>query len=196
MWLVRVFTSAIFLFLIVFSIPLTFDVGGRTAGLAFSLCLFNYYALYSVLSLITPSDSRFRYAIGQLFRLTQWFVILFFMIWSLNKFSVDSDNAGASWVERTFNYQRAKDTSIHEWIFGRDGLLQTVMIGGWDTFLRYSTPLFQLLEGFCSLLVIQSCGQITRWLVNRDGGDTWMVSAVSSRLYTVQNMLTQPRSDC
>jgi ICE2 len=41
--------------------------------------------------------------------------------------------------------------------------------------LRYSTPFFQLAEGFCSLLVIQAAGQITRWLVNRRRSDTWVV---------------------
>jgi ICE2 len=181
MWLARVFTSVVFLFLIIFTIPLTFDVGGRTAGLAFSLSLFIYYAFYSVLRLITPPQSRFRYALGQLIRHTQWIAIGSLMIWSLNKFSIDADNAGGSWVERTFNYKRAHDKSIQEWIFGRDGLLQSVMIGGWDTGLRYSTPLFQILEGFCTLLVIQACGQITRWLVNREGGDTWMVGATANR---------------
>lgn len=180
MWLTRVFTAIVFLFLVVFTIPLTFDVGGRTAGLAFSLSLFIYYAFYSILRLITPPESRFRYALGQLIRYTQWIVILSLMIWSLNKFSIDADNASGSWVEMTFKYKRAHDSSIQEWIFGRDGLLQSVMIGGWDTFLRYSTPLFQILEGFCSLLVIQACGQITRWLVNREGGDTWMVGATTA----------------
>ncbi|MCJ1452649.1 hypothetical protein MMC28_002992 [Mycoblastus sanguinarius] len=57
--------------------------------------------------------------------------------------------------------------------------------------LRWSTPVFQLCEGFCSLLVIQAAGQITRWLVNRGGrSDSWMIgllvmsaSIISSSVY-------------
>jgi hypothetical protein len=97
------------------------------------------------------------------------------MIWSLNRFSIDTDN-GSSWVERTFNGKRAQDVSVGQWIFGPDGLVEMATVGSWDKLLRWSTPVFQLVEGFCSLLVIQAAGQITRWLVNRGGrSDTWMV---------------------
>lgn len=96
------------------------------------------------------------------------------LIWSLNRFSVEPDTTG--WVERTFSGKRASDASVRQWIFGPDGLLETVTVGGWDRLLTWSTPVFQLCEGFCSLLVIQAAGQITRWLVNRtEGKDSWMV---------------------
>jgi len=98
------------------------------------------------------------------------------MIWSLNKFSVDS---GGGWVERTFGSKRATDSNIQEWIFGRGGLLESWAIGSWDKTLKWSTPVFQILEGFCTLLVIQACGQITKWLVNREGGDSWMIVLLS-----------------
>jgi len=55
--------------------------------------------------------------------------------------------------------------------------MDRLTIGAWDTFLTFSTPMFQLAEGFCSLLVIQAGGQISRWLVNRKRADTWMVRA-------------------
>jgi hypothetical protein len=181
MWLLRLTSSIVFLFLIVFTIPLTFDVGGRDCGLAFSLALATYYFFYSVLQLATPDTSRFRFAFGQFLKYTQWATILILMIWSLNVYSIDAGNAGSGgWVERTFYLKRARDTSVYMWLLGRNGLLSSVAIGGWDKLLRYSTPVFQILEGFCSLLVIQAGGQITRWLVNRERGDTWMVG--SSRI--------------
>ena len=96
------------------------------------------------------------------------------LIWSLNKFSVDTDNS-SGWVERTFGGKRSQDTSVQEWLFGRDGLVESATIGSWDKILRWSTPVFQIGEGFCSLLVIQAAGQISRWLVNRERGDSWMV---------------------
>jgi hypothetical protein len=176
MWLTRVVSSAIWLSAVVFTIPLAFDIGGRTCGLAFSLSLSSFYFLYSILRLATPDHSRVRYTLRELTKWSQWLVIPTLLIWSLNKFSVDSDNS-SGWVERTFGGKRAEDLSIHEWLFGRDGLVQNITVGSWDKVLRYSTPVFQLLEGFCSLLVIQAAGQITRWLVNsRERGDSWMVS--------------------
>jgi hypothetical protein len=180
MWLTRVLSSTAFLGTIIFTIPLAFDIGGRTCGLAFSLALSSYYFVYSALRIATPDESRFRWALCNLFALTQWLMIPTLLIWSLNKFSVDSDNS-SGWVERTFGGKRAQDTNVYEWMFGAGGLLEMVTIGTWDKLLRYSTPVFQVGEGFCSLLVIQAAGQITRWLVNRERGDSWMVCICACR---------------
>lgn len=175
MWLFRILSSALFLTVTVSSIPLAFDVGGKTCGLAFSLSLTTFYFLFSVLKLTTPERSWLRSSLIVLINSAQWILIPILLIWSLNRFSVDTDNT-TSWVERTFSGKRAQDSSIQDWILGRDGLLEEVAIGNWDKLLRWSTPVFQLAEGFCSLLVIQAAGQITRWLVNRGGrSDSWMV---------------------
>lgn len=174
-WFVRALSSVVFLSAVVFTIPLAFDVGGRTCGLAFSLALATFYNVYSLLRLATPTRSRFRYAVVQLVAVSQWTVIPALLIWSMNKFSVDSNaQAGASWVERTFHRKRVQDQSIHDWLLGQHGLVESFTVGGWDKLLRWSIPVFQVAEGFCSLLVIQAAGQITRWAVNRESGDNWM----------------------
>ena len=180
MWLLRVLSSVVFLFSIIISIPLAFDVGGRASGLAFSLVLASFYFFFSVLRLATPSHSRFRWALVQIITLAQWAILPSLLIWSLNRFSVEPVG-NQSWVERTFTGKRATDTSVWEWIAGPDGLVETITVGGWDKLLRWSTPVFQLCEGFCSLLVIQAAGQITRWLVNKGGrGDSWMVRTLAT----------------
>lgn len=177
-WFLRVLFSAVFLLSVVLSIPIAFDVGGRDAGLAFSLSLFLFYLLYSACKLATPDTSRFRWAATTLVRLSQWIVIPTLLIWSLNRFSVDAGST--DWVPRTFHHlTRPKPDNLHEWFFGEKGVLEHLMLGGWDKGLSYSSPVFQLLEGFCSLLVIQAAGQITRWLVNRGRSDTWVVSGVA-----------------
>ena len=177
MWIVRVFSSVAFLTSIILSIPLAFDVGGRTCGLAFSFSLATFYFQYSTLKLLTPETSRFRWALIKTLGLAQWIIVPSLMIWSLNRFSSEPDTSSAGWMERTFGGKRVGDTSIYDWILGRHGLLESVTIGGWDKTLQWSTPFFQLCEGFCSLLVIQAAGQITRWTVNRSNrNDTWMVS--------------------
>ena len=170
----RVVSAIAFLSAVIFTIPLTFDIGGRTCGLAFSLSLFLFYGAYAILRLVTPTESRFRFGLVSFIGSLQWLVVPTLMIWSLNKFSIDSD-ANGSWVERTFNYKRASDQSIQAWLFGSEGMIQSLAIGGWDKTLRWSIPFFQLAEGFCSLLVIQAAGQITKYLVNRENGDHWMV---------------------
>jgi hypothetical protein len=175
MWFTRVLSSTTFLGAIIFTIPLAFDIGGRTCGLAFSLSLSAYYFFYSALRLATPDSSRFRWFLCNVVAWAQWLAIPTLLIWSLNKFSIDATN-NAGWVERTFGGSRSDFKTVHEWIFGSEGLLQSVAIGAWDKTLRYSTPAFQMAEGFCSLLVIQAAGQITRWVVNRERGDSWMVS--------------------
>ena len=176
MWILRVVSSILFLGSIVLSIPLAFDVGGRTCGLAFSLALATFYFFYSILRLLTPTESRFRATLVQLISLAQPLILPSLLIWSLNRFAVDADSTG--WVERTFGQARSKPATWHEWTFGHDGLVESATIGSWDRVLRWSTPVFQLVEGFCSLLVIQAAGQITRWTVNRSSrSDTWMVRA-------------------
>ncbi|KAL3430579.1 ICE2-domain-containing protein [Aspergillus tetrazonus] len=199
MWLFRILSSALFLTVTVSSIPLAFDVGGKTCGLAFSLSLATFYFLFSVLKLATPKQSWFRSSLIVLISSLQWVIIPILLIWSLNRFSVDTDNS-TSCVERTFSGKRAQDSSIQDWIFGRDGLLESVALGNWDKILRWSTPVFQLAEGFCSLLVIQAAGQITRWLVNRGGrSDSWMIgllvlsaSVISSSVYFLWRVLQFP----
>lgn len=177
MWIVRVFAALSFLTSIILAIPLGFDVGGRACGLAYSLSLAAFYFYYSILRITTPDNSRYRWILIHVIGWLQWAVIPSLLIWSLNRFSAEPvDNS--SWVERTFSGKRAADTSVVQWIFGPDGLVESATVGGWDKILRWSTPVFQLCEGFCSLLVIQAAGQTTKWLVNRSGrSDSWMVSS-------------------
>ena len=165
-----------FLTSIILSIPLAFDVGGRTCGLAFSFSLAVFYFFYSTLRLLTPDTSRFRWAFGKIIGLAQWIIVPSLLIWSLSHFSVDAGSSGGGWIERTFGGKRAQDKTVYEWVLGQDGLVESMTIGSWDKILQWSTPVFQLCEGFCSLLVIQAAGQITRWTVNRSNrNDTWMV---------------------
>ncbi|KAF4978995.1 hypothetical protein FZEAL_4726 [Fusarium zealandicum] len=174
LWLFRAVFSSIFLLSIVLSIPVAFDVGGRDSGLAYSLALFLFYFVYSTLELLTPEKSRSRFVVSGFLRLSQWIIIPSLLIWSLGQFAVDAGNS--SWVERTLGgLLNSKSTSWRDWTFGKDGLVETVMLGGWGNTLRYSGPVFQLLEGFCTLLVIQAAGQLTRWLVNRGRSDTWVI---------------------
>lgn len=252
LWLFRVLLSTIFLLSVVLSVPIAFDVGGRDAGLAYSLVLFLYYTAYSSIKiavrLAAPSDrassQRLRWTVAATLRLSQWVVIPSLLIWSLSRFSIDSGST--DWVARTVAHvtggesggskvvssniggstggfgisnffglisrgasssasasasaasasnsgsasstlftSRPASTSWSDWLFGRGGVVESAALGGWDKSLRYSSPIFQVLEGFCTLLVIQAAGQITRWLVNRGRSDSWLVSSARALLLSL-----------
>ena len=179
MWIVRVLSSIAFLFSIILSVPLAFDVGGHTCGLAFSLSLAAFYFVYSILRIATPDRSWLRWSLVNTCAVMQWILIPTLLIWSLNRFSIDAGNSG-NWVERTFGAKRAKYSTVRDWLFGPDGLMETVTVGSWEKLLRWSTPVFQLCEGFGSLLVIQAAGRISRWLANKGRGDSWIVCILSA----------------
>lgn len=143
MWLIfRFFSGLIFLLSIILSIPIAFDVGGRDSGLAHSLALFFFYFFYSCLRIATPKESRFRYVLCKLVGLAQWVIIPGLLIWSLNRFAIDSNMSG-DWVAKTFGQKRANTG-----FFTAGGAYDRLTVGVWDLILTYSTPLFQLV---CSL---------------------------------------------
>ncbi|KIW82190.1 hypothetical protein Z517_05217 [Fonsecaea pedrosoi CBS 271.37] len=198
----RALAALLFLTLIIVLIPLTFDVGGRDAGLAFSLSIASFYFSLSLLRISTPDEPGFRRTVVNILRGVQLLVLPILCIWALGRFSVDADNS-SGWVERTF--RTSKDflkpgPSLWLSIVGREGLLENVTLGAWDIMLRWSSPIFQLLEGFCSLLVIQAIGQLSRWLVNRsEWSDAWLLAllaasagVVSSSVYFLWRVLQFP----
>ena len=117
--ILRFLGASLFLFAIVFTIPLAFDVGGRACGLAFSLSLASYYFFLSCLRVATPDDSRWRRAVVNFLAGLQTLVIPTLLIFCLNKFSVENADE-ASWVSRAF-YNATKplqeNMSFKDWVF-------------------------------------------------------------------------------
>ncbi|KIW11923.1 hypothetical protein PV08_09196 [Exophiala spinifera] len=198
----RAVSSLLFLALIILLVPLTFDIGGRDAGLGFSLSVASFYFFLSLLRISTPESSAVRRTLINLLRGLQWLIIPSLCLWALGRFSVDANNSGR-WVERTFRPKKGfldAHSSLSDAIFGPEGLIENVTVGGWDLLLRWSSPFFQLLEGFCSLLVIQAAGQFSRWLVNRsEWSDAWLLTllvssagVVSSSVYFLWRVLQFP----
>ncbi|KAL6244135.1 hypothetical protein RBB50_009005 [Rhinocladiella similis] len=198
----RAVSSLFFLTLIILLVPLTFDIGGRDAGLGFSLSIASFYFFLSLLRISTPERSTVRRSLINILRGLQWLIIPSLCIWALGRFSVDANNSGR-WVERTFRNKKGfldSHSSVADAIFGPEGLIENVTVGGWDLLLRWSSPFFQLLEGFCSLLVIQAVGQFSRWLVNRsEWSDAWLLTllvsaagVVSSSVYFLWRVLQFP----
>lgn len=198
LWLpARISTGLTFLSLVILSIPLAFDVGGRDCGLTYSLALAAFYFVLSTIRLAIPNTQRWRNArtvMSVVEVLQNVIVIPGFLIYALNKFS-DEDVA-----EEVVGVKTSAAFGGNP-IVDREGM-DRFTIGPWDNFLTFSTPMFQLAEGFCSLLVIQAGGQISRWLVNRTKSDTWMISLlvmsgsiISSSLYFLWRITTFPEID-
>lgn len=157
-------SGVVFLSEIILSIPLAFDVGGRDCGLTYSLALAVFYFLLSTARLAAWRPVR---PLLRSVELLQYIVVIpGLLIYALSKFSDDVDDDGGGPGGGLAMSIRTDDRT---WV-------EQATIGPWEAFLMLSTPMFQLAEGFCSLLVIQAFGQISRWLVNRNKSDTWMVS--------------------
>lgn len=68
----------------------------------------------------------------------------------------------------------------------------------WKLFIINSTPLFTILEGFCSLLAIQAIGQITSWLTVYKS-DSWLIvslitsgTTITAALYFLYRIYVLP----
>ncbi|KAK9369531.1 ICE2-domain-containing protein [Lipomyces kononenkoae] len=68
----------------------------------------------------------------------------------------------------------------------------------WQVFLQNATAGFSILEGFCTLLVIQATGQISQWLIKKNS-DLWTIvflvtsgSIISGAFYFLYRIYTFP----
>jgi hypothetical protein len=162
-WITPVLNSVISFTLLVFTIPLAFDVGGRDCGLVpppnlplFLRKLMRWWQTYSLAVAIFYfclcslrlglRHSRHRW-LPSLIGIFQNVIVPIILISVLNEFATTST---------------------------APNLVHRLLLRPWDWMLTKSTPAFTLIEGFASLLVIQAAGQICRWVVN-NRSDTWMV---------------------
>ncbi|KAF3934666.1 hypothetical protein ABW20_dc0103904 [Dactylellina cionopaga] len=195
--LARLVSSLSFILLIVVSVPLAFDVGGRDCGLSFSLGISTFYWILSILRLTIsrkPSLWPLLYVLG----ITQYLIVPALLIFNLDRFQNDPLplHTAAKKVRRVIGFTADEPEPVG----GEDPILwDRLTIVPWNAFLTIFTPIFQLVEGFCTLLVIQSVGQIGRWLVHRKKSDSWNIvllvtsgSIITSAFYFIYRIYTFP----
>lgn len=159
--------SFVYVSLIVFTVPLAFDVGGEDCGIAFTFTLSGFYLVMSTLRIVTR---RTRLSvIGSSLYYLQHLVIPALLILHLGLFS-PPEEPSPIWLK---------------------------VIHPWRLFVKMSTPLFTILEGFCTLLVIQATGQISKWMIRRS--DTYMLMQIfvagitlTTSLYFLYRIYTFP----
>ncbi|KAH3666089.1 hypothetical protein OGAPHI_004278 [Ogataea philodendri] len=142
---VRIILASIYLFYIVLTIPLSFEIGGIDCGLSYSITiLFIYFSLATLRVLkYHRIISSFLYYMQHL--LLPSLLSIFLTVFTSSEAGTLVNGAG--------------------WKF---------IIKAWKLFLLNSTPLFTILEGFCSLLSIQAIGQMSQYLIKHKS-DSWSI---------------------
>ena len=173
--LLRIFNSALNFALIVTTVPLTFDLGGVQCGLAYTLVLSLVFFVLITLRdiIIARGRSNSRDVLNVALMCVQHIVVLLTLLLVLNAYSDES---------------KRKKHESNWWV--------QEMLVTWSWLLTNMTPVFTLVEGFASLLVIQACGQFSRWCV-KNKSDVFLIStlvasasAISAAVYMLYRICT------
>ena len=150
---IRAILATLYLVLIILTIPLAFDVGGVNCGLAYSLTTLVIYFILTTIRILTHKSKYF-----------QWISMIYycqhFFIPSLLTYFL-------SYYSHSHNHNHN-----HNHGYSDDNKFNPIMI--WRLVLINSTPIFTILEGFCSLLLIQAMGQTMSWLTIYKS-DSWLI---------------------
>lgn len=164
----RAVLSTVYLALIILSIPLAFDVGGITCGLAFSFTTFTLYFVLTTIRIVTRKSRYFG-----------WVSLLYYLQHIIIP----------SLLTLFLSYYRTNQpttlTAYHPHEI-------------WRYFIVNSTPIFTILEGFCSLLLIQAIGETVNWLTVYKS-DSWLIvslmasgSTITAALYFLYRIYVFP----
>ncbi|ODV86871.1 hypothetical protein CANARDRAFT_6441 [[Candida] arabinofermentans NRRL YB-2248] len=151
---IRIILSTVYLTYIILTIPLSFQIGGINCGLSYSITILLIY--FSLTTLRICNYHRYRLITSFLYYLQHLFLpsllSLFLTIYTTNE-------------EYT--------------IINKDSVFYKVWYDGiiiiWKFFLMNSTPLFTILEGFCSLLSIQAIGQFSKIIITKKKSDLFLI---------------------
>lgn len=130
------------------------QVAGKSCFLSLSAALAGYYFLQSTLDLLLRSTRLHR--LSRLLSPIQVLAVPALLLVSLNLY-------------------HAPPTSAQKY-----GYLLTSVPGAWETILKALTPLFTLLEGVSTLLVIQALGQVSKYLIEERSESYQFIFLISS----------------
>ncbi|CDO55260.1 similar to Saccharomyces cerevisiae YIL090W ICE2 Integral ER membrane protein with type-III transmembrane domains [Geotrichum candidum] len=152
-------------FLILITIPLAFDVGGQDCGIAFTCTLSVFYFVLSTFRLLSK-NTKFRFISSSLYHLQQ-IIIPSLLILHLSIYSPPTLTL------KEFVEPPASNASLGQQVQSEVSHVWLLIIQSWACFVKNATPLFTTLEGFCTLLFIQTAGRFSSWLVKKS--DSWMI---------------------
>lgn len=191
----KALSSIFYLFLIIITIPLAFDVGGEECGIAFTGTLSLFYLVLSTLRILAR-NTPFRFLTSIFYHL-QHIIIPSLLILHLSIFSsptTTNDSAIESLQQNQHLLSTTAAFASQDWVVK----ICVICLEPWKWFIKNATPLFTTMEGFCSLLVIQTAGRVSTWLVRRHS-DSWIIPqllfsscAFSTSLYFLYRIYTFP----
>lgn len=149
----RIVLSTLYLIYIILTIPFSFEVGGLNCGLSFSLTILILYFCLATLRVLKYHRfiSSFLYYMQHLLLPT---LLSFFLSIFQPETGLDLNLRDITILEKIW------------WLY---------IIKFWKFFLINSTPLFTILEGFCSLLSVQAIGQMLKYFIKNKSADTWSI---------------------
>jgi len=140
-------------------LPLTLDIAGKDAFLALSLALATYFGATATLSLIAR-NTHFAF-ISTLFWLWSSATVPALLLLCLNLYHSNSSSL-------TGRSNSAVENSY--WAYR----ILVRLPGWWEAILRWTSPVFVLCEGIATLLVIQTCGQFSRFFIE-ERSESWQM---------------------
>ncbi|CDO94559.1 unnamed protein product [Kluyveromyces dobzhanskii CBS 2104] len=147
----RMFLTTMYLFLVLITIPISFQVGGLNCGLSFTVTLFALYFVSTTCKLVLLDRGS---ALSTLIYYLQHLLIPSILFLFLSFFeNIDSDDVNSEYFKVFWN----------------------VMVKPWQLSLIHSTPVFTLLEGVFTILAIQAIGETERWLKMTRKSSQWVI---------------------
>lgn len=156
---------------------------------------------------ILSKNTKFRFFSSSLYHLQQ-IIIPSLLILHLSVFSPPTSTYDSNELPPTHTITNSNEQSIYaspiispvQPIQSEALQIWLAVIEPWRWFVKNATPLFTTLEGFCTLLVLQTAGRLSSWLV-RTKSDSWMIvqllassCTISSSLYFLYRIYTFPVS--
>lgn len=148
------FASSLSFIQVLIYLPLSLEVAGKSCFLSLSAALAGYYFLQSTLDLLLRSTRLHR--LSRILSPIQVLAVPALLLVSLNLY-------------------HAPPTSAQKY-----GYILTSVPGAWEAILKALTPLFTLLEGVSTLLVIQALGQVSKYLIEERSESYQFIFLISS----------------
>lgn len=175
----RLVFALFYLFLVVLTIPLAFELGGVECGLAYLLILLVIYFALTSLTYLTNNRFWFVEVAYYVQHLCVPLVLLLvvasytgnhallpFLVWSRGSTS-DSSLATVLGIQtQAFHYG----------------------LSVWRSGISHATPVFTTMEGLSTLLAIQAIGQMARWML-RHRSDLYLMAALLASSVVITTLL-------
>ncbi|AGO11578.1 AaceriADL208Wp [[Ashbya] aceris (nom. inval.)] len=183
--------ASFYLFLVLITVPISFQVGGLYCGLSFTVTLFNLYFVTTTLKITAATrGDEWKHIASTLYYLQHFLMpsILFLFLSGFNndqlqKKLVGSDPKG---TRGGFIFDGNMNESLLQ-LLGRSRDDRASMaylhyykyvVRPWQYMLLHATPCFTLTEGFFTVLAIQVIGETGRWLRYKRNSTAWVISSL------------------